>query len=156
MNDRIKAKGICEKMIILGMIEREGNIKVIKIDDTKAKTLINEINKNIKDGSVVITDEHRGYHSMSSSYNHHRVNHSQGKYVKEHSFESREKGYTKFKVHTNAIEGFCATLKRGVFGIYHHISNKYAENYISEFCFRYNNRNNVNVFDLVLSKSILV
>jgi hypothetical protein len=65
-------------------------------------TLINEINKNVKDGSVVITDEHKGYHSMSSNYNHKRVNHSQGEYVKEHSQESREKGYTKFKVHTDA------------------------------------------------------
>ncbi len=156
MHERIKAKGIFEKMIILGMVERNGSIKAMKIDDTKAKTLINEINKNIKDGSVVITDEHRGYHSMSREYNHHRVNHSQGQYSREHTQETREEGLKKFKVHTNTIEGFWATLKRGVFGIYHHISNKYAENYISEFCFRYNNRNNVNVFDLVLRKSILV
>ena len=133
-------------MIILGMVERNGNVKVFKIDDTKSKTLINEINKNIKEGSVAITDEHKGYHSMKNNYNHQCVNHSQGEYVKEHSQESRENGYSKFKVHTNTIEGFWATLKRGVFGIYHHISNKYAENYIAEFCFRFNKKMNENVF----------
>jgi transposase-like protein len=121
----------------------------------KAKTLINEINKNIKEGSIVITDEHKGYHSVSSDYQHCKVNHSQDEYSREESFENREKGYTKFKVHTNTIESFWATLKRGIYGISHYISNKYNENYIAEFCFRYNNRMNENVFDLVLSKSIL-
>ncbi len=156
MLERIKARGIFEKMIVLGMVQRDGGVKAVKIDNTKSKTLIAEINKNIKEGSIVITDEHKGYYSMGNNYNHQCVNHSQGEYVKEHSFESREKGYTKFKVHTNTIEGFWATLKRGINGIYHHISNKYANNYIAEFCFRYNNRDNKDIFDLVLQRSIMI
>lgn len=45
-------------------------------------------------------------------------------------------------------------LKRGVYGIYHHVSVEYMQNYVDEFCFRYNNRNE-NMFDLVLKQSVL-
>jgi hypothetical protein len=58
------------------------------------------------------------------------------------------------KLYTNSIEGFWGTLKRGVVGVYHHISKKYLQNYVNEFCFRYNNRNNTSVFDLVLVGSV--
>ncbi len=58
------------------MIERNGSVNAMKIDDTKTKALINEMNKNVKGGLVVITDEHKGYHSMTREYNNHRVNHS--------------------------------------------------------------------------------
>ena len=40
------------------MVKRNGHIKAFKIDDTKAKTLIN---KNVKEGGVAIADEHKSY-----------------------------------------------------------------------------------------------
>lgn len=58
-------------------------------------------------------------------------------------------------MHTNTIESFWATLKRGVYGIYHHISMEYMQRYVEEFCFRYNNRGQ-DMFNMVLKQSILV
>ena len=52
------------------------------------------------------------------------------------------------------IGSFWATLKRGVYGIYHHVSVKYMQRYVDEFCFRYNNRKK-DLFNIVLSQSIL-
>jgi hypothetical protein len=53
------------------------------------------------------------------------------------------------------IESFWAVLKRGIYGIYHHVSVKYLQRYIDEFCFRWNNRKHENMFDLVLKQAVL-
>jgi hypothetical protein len=49
-------------------------------------------------------------------------------------------------VHTNTIEGFWSILKRGVVGTYHKVSKKYLHLYVAEFQFRYNNRQNPDIF----------
>lgn len=101
------------------------------------KTVSKAENKN-----TVITDEFRSYDPLSrNNFIHLRVDHQQ--------MFSDKKG-----THTNNIESFWATLKRGVYGIYHHVSVKYMQRYVNEFCFRYNNRNN-DMFSMVLRQSIM-
>ena len=139
----------------MGMIERNGGVKAVKIDDTKANTLLKQIYSNVKQGSLIITDELKGYKQIGLEYNHKCVNHSAGEYSRQENFEDRKEGYKSYKIYTNTIEGFWATLKRGVFGIYHHISCKYAENYINEFCFRYNNRASEMMFERLMRRTIL-
>ena len=41
---------------------------------------------------------------------------------------------------TNTIEGYFATLKRGINGVYHHVGKQHLHRYLSEFDFRYNER----------------
>lgn len=48
--------------------------------------------------------------------------------------------------HTNTIESCWAVLKRSVYGIFHHVSVKYLQQYVDEFCFRLNNRDYDNAF----------
>jgi len=93
------------------------------------------------DGNVVITDEFKGYNILKKTRQILRVDHTQE--------------FVKDAIHTNGIESFWATLKRGVLGIYHHISPEYLQSYVDEFCFRYNNRDNDGVFNLVLKQAIL-
>ena len=109
-----------------------------------AKQLIDILNNVSKqdNNNTIITDEFRGYDTLSrNNFIHLRVDHSRA--------FSNGKG-----IHTNNIESFWATLKRGVYGIYHHISVEYMQKYVDEFCFRYNNRED-NMFDMVLKQSIL-
>jgi len=42
--------------------------------------------------------------------------------------------------HTNTVESYFAILKRGIFGVYHHVSPKHLKRYVGEFDFRYNAR----------------
>lgn len=41
---------------------------------------------------------------------------------------------------TNTVEGYFATLKRGIDSVYHHVGRQHLNPYLSEFDFRYNNR----------------
>ena len=43
-------------------------------------------------------------------------------------------------LYVNTIEGFFSQLKRGIIGIYHHVSRKHIDRYCDEFAFRYNTR----------------
>ena len=41
---------------------------------------------------------------------------------------------------TNAAEGYFSILKRGIYGIYQHVSEEHLHRYLAEFDFRHNNR----------------
>ena len=71
------------------------------------------------------TDAFRSYNGLSDAYTHITVNHSVGEYVRD-------------QAHTNGIESFWALLKRGHYGIYHHMSVKHLHRYVDEFSFRHN------------------
>ncbi len=48
--------------------------------------------------------------------------------------------YVRGAFHTNTIEGYWSFLKRGIYGIYHHVSAKHLQRYCDEFSYRYNTR----------------
>ena len=95
------------------------------------------LNKVCKQDSnnTVISDEFKGYNYLEKqNIVLLRIDH--------------QKMFTQGDTHTNNIESFWATLKCGIYGIYHHVSLKYLQRYVDEFCFRYNNRE-LNMFDMV-------
>ncbi len=51
-----------------------------------------------------------------------------------------EKVYVSGDVHTNTIEGFWALLKNGIRGVYHSVSAKHLQGYLSEYVWRWNHR----------------
>ena len=59
-------------------------------------------------------------------------------------------------VHTNNIENFWSIVKRGITGIYQHISEKYLDGYMSEFAYKYNYRetNSTELFYSTLSRTV--
>lgn len=107
------------------------------------KQLLSILTQVTKAGATVMTDQFRSYRILSKNgFTHLKIDHT--------------KEYADGNVHTNSIESFWATLKRGVYGVYHSISIKYLQNYVDEFSFRYNNRLNSNVFDFLLERSLIV
>jgi IS1 family transposase/transposase-like protein len=83
--------------------------------------------------SLLVTDQWKGYRALDKQYTRASVDHSIGQYVVG-------------AIHTNTIEGFWSLLKRGVVGTFHMVSPKYLPLYVAEFCFRYNNRENADIF----------
>src|SRR5206468_1050569 len=82
----------------------------------------------ISKASHLRTDESGVYWKVGEEFASHRtVNHSIDEYVRGDA-------------HTNTVEGYFSILKRGIYGVYHHVSEELPKRYLAEFDFRYNER----------------
>ncbi len=140
MHQRIALKEKDNKAIVVGMVQRGGDVKAVHVNKATSVELIYQINNNVEEGSNVFTDEYKSYHSIGREYNHRRVNHSKGEYVVKAEAETRNLGKVAYKIHTNTIEGFWSIVKRTINGTHHWISKKHLQKYINEMSYRYGHR----------------
>jgi hypothetical protein len=63
--------------------------------------------------------------------------------------------YVNGDVHTQTIEGFWSLIKRGIDGVYHNVSHKWLQSYLNEYVFRYNHRDGVDPFRVLLAPAAL-
>jgi transposase-like protein len=117
-------RGSVGKTAVMGMRERGGKTFAKTVTGTDSLTLHNEIRNKVEAGSMIHTDEWRGYNNLKD-YGHEAVNHGARQYVKGN-------------VNTNGVESVWAVLKRGLNGVYHHASKKHLDRYVNEFTFRLN------------------
>jgi transposase-like protein len=112
------------KAIVLGMRERGGRTKALHVEKADGATLEFAIIDRVEPGSTIHTDEWRGYAGLKYlDYKHETIRHSAGEYVRD-------------DVTTNGIEAVWAVLKRGIYGTFHHVSEKHLRRYVDEFTFR--------------------
>ncbi len=122
-------RGTVGKIAVVGMRERGGRTVAHPVADTTAATLQGAVLDHVSPGSTIHTDEHGGYVGLNGdSFKHASINHGAGEYVRD-------------GVSTNSIESVWAVLKRGLHGIYHHVSADHLGRYVSEFTFRLNDGN---------------
>ena len=57
-------QGSVGKQAIIGMKQRSGQVRAMPISGTDRKTISGEVRRNVKHGSTIYTDEHRGYDGM--------------------------------------------------------------------------------------------
>jgi transposase-like protein len=135
-----QGSGVKNKTMVLGAISRKGNVVCQMVEEAGFNTLENFVKETVsKKVTLMATDEHAGYrHLGAHGFVHQTVSHSQNQYVV---------GST----HTNTIEGFWSLLKRGIVGSYHKVSKSYLPLYLNEFTFRYNHRNDPDIFRALLS-----
>jgi transposase-like protein len=124
----LEGRGSVGKIPVFGMVERNGKVKSVVVNDTGKSTLQGIIRKNVKSGTTICTDEWRSYIGLNKDYTHLTVKH------KEWQFKS---GIAS----TNSIESVWAIRKRGYHGIYHYMSPKHLQRYADEFDFRHNDGN---------------
>ncbi|HLK27574.1 MAG TPA: IS1595 family transposase [Puia sp.] len=122
MKNKVKNKGA-----VIAMAERGGEVRVKAMFDNNAENVWQAINENVKPVSELHTDESRLYKNDEQPYNIKHVTHYKREWVKGN-------------VHVNTVENFWSVMKRGVYGIYHHISYKHLQRYADEYSYRYNSR----------------
>lgn len=125
---RPHSQGGAGKTVVMGMVERGGELRARAITHTDRETMHGMILSNVKDGHTIYTDQHSSYNGLRDNYAHFVVNHGKGEYVRD--------GH----IHTNSIESVWALLKRQIIGIHHWVSPKHLDRYVGEMTYRFNRR----------------
>ena len=116
------------KTPVFGMVERGGKIAAYTVPNVTGAELLSHVEKRVLSETMIYTDEYAVYNGLTArGYGHKRIKHA-------------EKVYVSGDVHTNTIEGFWSLLKNGIRGVYHSVSAKHLQGYLSEYVWRWNHR----------------
>ena len=125
------------KEAVFALVERGGRVSSHHVPDVSAKTLRKILVTHVDRKSYLMTDESGAYITVGREYSGHgTVNHGIEEYVRHGGF-----------MHTNTIEGYFSIMKRGINGVYHHVSQQHLKRYLAEYDFRYNEREALGVDD---------
>jgi len=140
---RISGTGGKDKVPVMGILKRKGEVRTEVIANRKKKTLDGLVRGHVAEGSAVYTDALPSYNDLDSAYLHEVV---------DHAVE-----YVRGRVHTNGMENFWSLLKRGIKGTYVSVEPFHLSRYLDEQMFRYNNRIDMNDgdrFDLAVRQIV--
>jgi len=123
---KLDSTGVGGKIAVVGLLERDGEVRATVIPNRRRKALHGEIQKHVEPGSTVYTDDLMSYLEMPNEFQHEVIDHAQR--------------YVRGNVHTNGLENFWSLLKRGLKGTYISVEPFHLFRYLDEQAFRYNNR----------------
>lgn len=121
-----REEGYFRKAVVVGMLERKGEVRTEFINTASVKILKEQIKKHVVPGSDLITDEFASYAEAGREYAHKVINHAEA--------------YVKGNIHTNSIESYWSLLKRGIKGTYVSVEPFHLFRYLDEQSFRFNTR----------------
>jgi hypothetical protein len=112
--------------------ERGGDVRLVHTKDASAESLWEVANKHISsDAAAIMTDENPGYNfrlTRLRNVRHARIKH-------------KERVYVKGDVHTNTVESAFSLL-----------SIKHLQRYLNEFGYRFNRREDADLFEQTVSR----
>ena len=124
---RITETGTKDKVAIVGVLERGGDIRAAVVGNRKKHGLQTHIAAHVKAGSAIYTDALMSYQGLrDKGFQHEVIDHAAG--------------YVDGRVHTNGLENFWSLLKRGLKGTYISVEEFHLFRYLDEQVFRYNYR----------------
>src|SRR5438067_7189026 len=130
---RITGSGTKDKVAVMGIMERGGEVRTVVVESRKKKALQAEVKKHVEAGAALYSDELKSYEGLEGEYAHKVINHAVA--------------YVDGAVHTNGLENFWSLLKRGLHGTYVSVEPFHLFRYLDEQAFRYNSRKGVTEFD---------
>jgi transposase-like protein len=123
------------KEAVMSLVERGGRVRSHHVPEVTAKTLKPILVDAIAKDTHFRTHESPVYYKIGEGFaSHLTVNHSISEYVRGDA-------------HTNTVEGYFSIFKRGIYGVYHHVSQQHLKRYLADFDFRYNERIALGVTD---------
>src|SRR2546425_2206096 len=67
---RITGTGGKDKTAVLGILQRDGTVRTVVIENRKKKTLHGEVKKHVEAGSALYSDDLMSYNGLASTYAH--------------------------------------------------------------------------------------
>src|SRR6202049_1427630 len=138
---KITGTGGKDKVIVMGMMERGGNVRAMVVDNRRKPEVQKQVREHVEAGSAIFSDELKSYEGLESDYQHAVINHAVE--------------YVNGNGHTNAMENFWSLVKRGLHGTYVSVDPFHLFRYLDEQMFRFNNRKDLNDaqrFNLAMSQ----
>ncbi len=135
-----------DKAPVVSILQRDGQVRSKHFERVTADNLRSMVRDVVDPSAHIMTDSSNVLDAAPMGHKHSKVNHTIKEYAR------HEDGIC---VTTNTVEGYFATLKRGINGIYHHVGKAYLDQYLREFDFRYNVRdmNDTERFKLAAKKT---
>ena len=129
---------LSKKTAVLGIIERSGRVVCKAVPNVGAREIMDFASAAIRHDTVdiIYTDQLSSYRIFNGIWDHKAINH--------------KLCYIDGDIHTNGAEGLWSLLKRGINGVFHHVSAKHLPCYLDEFMWRFNNRENGEIFGRLL------
>ena len=119
-------RGAVGKAPVAGVRDRAtGRVNTEVVERTDKSTLQDFVLRHTTESTTVYTDDAAAHGGLPRT--HEAIRHSAGEYVRE-------------MAHTNGMESHWALFKRGLDGVYHHVSVKHLGRYANEFEGRHNCR----------------
>ncbi len=123
----ITERGVKDKLAVMGMLERGGEIRAAVVPNRRKHHLQSQIRAHVKAKSAIYTDALLSYQGLNNQdFAHQTIDHAEK--------------YVDGQVHTNGLENFWSLLKRGLKGTYIAVEPFHMFRYLDEQVFRYNNR----------------
>ena len=136
-------KGRMSKNAVVSLVERGGEVRSFHVANLDAAKIWAIMSSNIAPESHLMTDQAPYYGPIGKGFSaHSTVNHSLGEYAR---------GI----VTTNTVEGFFGVMKRGINGVYQHVSEHHLKRYLAEYDFRHNNRIALGINDQMRTETMV-
>ena len=125
--------GASGKIIVFGILQRNGMVKVFPVQGRKGEEIIRLVREHTKPGSLYYTDDWRAYGSLAIRGDHIVV--------------KKDTGRPKGRSHINGIEGFWSYAKNWLYP-YRGVPRKFFHLFLGEISFRFNHRHE-DIFPLI-------
>jgi transposase-like protein len=124
---RVGTTGFVGKVAVMGLLERNGEVRCQIVPNTRRKSLEPIIQKHVEAGTNVYSDNLPSYRSLDDAeYIHKVIDHAER--------------YVDGNIHTNGIENFWSLFKRCIKGTYVSVEPFHLFRYLDEQTFRFNGR----------------
>jgi hypothetical protein len=135
-----KSRKVRAKQAVVALVQRGADVRSFPVRKINSRHMNALLDKQVSKKSYLMTDDSNVFTKIGKKFrDHETVNHSIEEYV--HG-----------DAHGNNAENYFSILKRGIIGIYHHVSHEHLPMYLAEFDFLYNARSELGVNDYERAK----